>query len=654
MAIPLTINGVVYNYPEVDDTEWGPEATDWAAAVTNGLLQKSGGLFQLLAEVDFGTGFGVKALYFKTRTANPATAGQFRLARPDVISWRNQANDGNLDLGVNASNQLTFNGTSVQNTLSVTDTTTIDLTLASDVLSADIIAGSITNAQISNSAAIAYSKLALTGAIVNADLANMAQSTIKGRAAGAGTGVPVDLSATQATALLSAFVGDSGAGGTKGLTPAPAAGDTAANKFLFADGTWKTPPGAGDVVGPASATSGTIARFGNSTGKLLSNTPSTISNSDIDNAAAIAYSKLTLTGSIVNADVSASAAIAYSKLALTASIVNADINASAAIAYSKLNLTGAIVNADIGAAAAIAYSKLAALTISRALVSDGSGFVSAATTTSTEIGYVNGVTSAIQTQINTKLPVTVTTTGDMIYSSSGTTASRLGIGTTGQYLRVTGGIPAWTLFTAPTQSTVTGTSHTGGFSANGSGTYTVPAGVTYIRIRMVGGGASGGTPAQDGVDGVDSTFGTAFLVAGKGFGGGGAGGSTGPTGGVATGGDINVFGGYGGTGGSSVLYIGGHGGASYFGGGGPAGKGTVAGGGAIAYGSGGGGGGSSTNDGRQGGSSGAYLEKLVVTPSATYGYAVGSGGASRAGNGSTYSASGAGAGGIIIVDEFYQ
>lgn len=35
------------------------------------------------------------------------------------------------------------------------------------------------------------------------------------------------------------FIGDSGSGGVKGLVPAPAAGDTAAGKFLFADGTWK-------------------------------------------------------------------------------------------------------------------------------------------------------------------------------------------------------------------------------------------------------------------------------------------------------------------------------------------------------------------------------------------------------------------------------
>jgi hypothetical protein len=69
---------------------------------------------------------------------------------------------------------------------------------------------------------------------------------------------------------------------------------------------------------------------------------------------------------IVNADVSSSAAIAYSKLALTGSIVNADIGSSAAIAYSKLSLAGSIVNADIGVSAAIALSKLATDPLARA------------------------------------------------------------------------------------------------------------------------------------------------------------------------------------------------------------------------------------------------------------------------------------------------
>lgn len=128
----------------------------------------------------------------------------------------------------------------------------------------------------------------------------------------------------------------------------------------------------------------------------------TITNTYINSAASIAYSKLNLATSIVNADVSASAAIAYSKLNLTSSIVNADISASAAIAYSKLNLTGTIVNADVNASAAIAQSKLAALTASKAVVTNGSGYLTTSATTATEIGYLSGISSNLQTQIDGK------------------------------------------------------------------------------------------------------------------------------------------------------------------------------------------------------------------------------------------------------------
>ena len=61
-----------------------------------------------------------------------------------------------------------------------------------------------------------------------------------------------------------------------------------------------------------------------------------------------------------------------------------------------------IVNANIKSTAAIAFSKMADLTASRALVSDANGDVSISAVTSTEIGYLDGVTSAIQTQIDDK------------------------------------------------------------------------------------------------------------------------------------------------------------------------------------------------------------------------------------------------------------
>ena len=86
-------------------------------------------------------------------------------------------------------------------------------------------------------------------------------------------------------------------------------------------------------------------------------------------------------------------------------LTNSNISATAAIAYSKLSLAGSIVNADVAAGAAIALNKLAALTISSLLVSDGSGVISVSAVTSTEAGYLSGVTSAIQTQLNAKKPL---------------------------------------------------------------------------------------------------------------------------------------------------------------------------------------------------------------------------------------------------------
>jgi len=86
------------------------------------------------------------------------------------------------------------------------------------------------------------------GSVTLAKLANLAQATVIGRASGAGTGVPVALTATQLTAIANAFVGDSGSGGTKGLVPAPAAGDAAAGKFLGAGGSFTVPTVADDSI----------------------------------------------------------------------------------------------------------------------------------------------------------------------------------------------------------------------------------------------------------------------------------------------------------------------------------------------------------------------------------------------------------------------
>jgi hypothetical protein len=97
--------------------------------------------------------------------------------------------------------------------------------------------------------------------------------------------------------------------------------------------------------------------------------------------------------------------------------LNLDVNvddstievSSDALRVKDLGITGAKISADaitnvkVASGAAIAVSKLAALTASRAIVSDGSGVLSPSAVTSTELGYVSGVTSAIQTQLDAKV-----------------------------------------------------------------------------------------------------------------------------------------------------------------------------------------------------------------------------------------------------------
>jgi hypothetical protein len=155
------------------------------------------------------------------------------------------------------------------------------------------------------------------------------------------------------------------------------------------------------------------------------NLATSILNSDINAAAAIAYTKLALTNSVVNADIASAAAIAYSKLALTNSIVNADVASAAAIVYSKLSLTNSILDADIKTTAAIAHSKMAALTASKILQSDGAGVVSVVDTATypslTELSYVKGAASNLQTQIsgiNTAIKTRTTVTGTTILTAA--------------------------------------------------------------------------------------------------------------------------------------------------------------------------------------------------------------------------------------------
>lgn len=249
----------------------------------------------------------------------------------------------------------------------------------------------------------------------------------------------------------------------------------------------------------------------------------------------------------------------------------------------------------------------------------------------------------------------MTTSGDIIYGGASGVATRLAKGSNGDHLVLASGVPAWQTPTLPTIQRFT----------SGSGTYTTPTNVKWIKVRMIGGGGGGsgsGTSAGAAAgDGSATTFGN--LSAGGGVKGGwnnstAAGGSitvgAGWTNVASTAGNgsvgfaqvstgVNLFpggaGGVGALGGAAAANSYGQAGAA-----GPANTGCG--------GQGGGGNAVAATDAGTGGGAGGFIEAIATSPSATYSYSVGAGGTAGGAGGSGL-AGGAGGSGIIIVEEYY-
>lgn len=200
----------------------------------------------------------------------------------------------------------------------------------------------------------------------------------------------------------------------------------------------------------------------------------------------------------------------------------------------------------------------------------------------------------------------------------------------------------------------------------GTGTYTTPSGVKYIRVRLVGGGGGGGgsgtsNPSTEATAGGNTTFGSSLLTANGGNQGGWA--DNGGTGGTASLGTGPVGIALQGAKGGDKQYSnvaaytgGGHGGVSPFGGAGSAGGyGSVGGSSVANTGSGGGGAGipavANAYSGG-GGGAGGFIDAIITNPAASYDYAVGAAGGAG-GAGTSGAPGGLGGSGVIIVEEFY-
>ena len=105
------------------------------------------------------------------------------------------------------------------------------------------------------------------------------------------------------------------------------------------------------------------------------------------------------------------------------------------VANGGTNSSTALNNNRVMQSSSGGVVEAAAITASRALVSDANGIPVHATTTSTEIGYVNGVTSAIQTQLDAKtLKSTLSAKGSIYAATAASTPAELAVGSNGQVL----------------------------------------------------------------------------------------------------------------------------------------------------------------------------------------------------------------------------
>lgn len=206
---------------------------------------------------------------------------------------------------------------------------------------------------------------------------------------------------------------------------------------------------------------------------------------------------------------------------------------------------------------------------------------------------------------------------------------------------------------------------------SGSGTYTTPANVLWIKVTIVGaggGGGGGGTGSSGGSAGGDSCWKASatpcttplYQAGGGGLAGTGTNGAGGTVSGSGTCNVISSAGGMGGQQGSQSISgtatgAGGTGGASFIGGGGAGGFGG-GGANAVALGSGGGGGSASTaasSNSGAGGGAGAICVSEINSPGASYTYTVGAAGAAANSTG-VGNNGGNGAVGYIVVEEFYN
>jgi len=256
--------------------------------------------------------------------------------------------------------------------------------------------------------------------------------------------------------------------------------------------------GSGDVQGPVLSVNNGVVLFDGTSGK-------TIKDLGVGSANQVLVTDGTTPSFalIADANVSGSAAIAYSKLAaLTASRA---LQSSAGGIIEVSSVTSTELGYVSGVTSSIqtqlnAKEPTISLTANRAVVSSAGGTLAVSATTDTEIGYVSGVTSAIQTQIDSKTGIAdnETITGNWTFNNiiTGSITGNAGTVTNGAYINVTNSFTSTQNILATTNQLVLGTTNTTTISATApasSAVYTIPdVGTTADFVMTAGAQTIGG------------------------------------------------------------------------------------------------------------------------------------------------------------------
>lgn len=105
MATIVSWNGSSFTVPATSEENWGgvTKVDGLLVSLAQNGLQKSGGLFTLSADLDFGAAAGLKSIYYKSRATNPATTGIVRHGNNELDGWRDAGNATNYTFGLNSS-----------------------------------------------------------------------------------------------------------------------------------------------------------------------------------------------------------------------------------------------------------------------------------------------------------------------------------------------------------------------------------------------------------------------------------------------------------------------------------------------------------------------------------------------------------------------